>query len=291
MSEPLVPSRIDREALERILQRAAELQAQERDIGEGLTSDEVIKLGDEVGIPGQYLRQAMLEERSRVAARTPEGALGRVVGPVEVQAGRVVRGDPEAAERALLEWMQKNELLVVQRQQPGRIAWERLTGVQAAMRRGIATFEGAKARFMLARADVVRATVVPLEAGYCHVSLSAELRSARGGFIGGAVTLGAAGTAGTVVLASLNALAAVAAAPVVLGWVAAWFALRAFRPVGDRTLLGLERALDYVEGHAIKPAHQLPERGPGLLEFLSSEVRRALAAGPTPPAQRTPRKR
>ena len=46
------PVRIDRAALERIIQRAAELQTAERDIGDNLTSDEVMALGAEVGIPG-----------------------------------------------------------------------------------------------------------------------------------------------------------------------------------------------------------------------------------------------
>ena len=43
--------KIDRAALERIMQRAAELQTGERDIGEGLTPEEVLALGKEVGIP------------------------------------------------------------------------------------------------------------------------------------------------------------------------------------------------------------------------------------------------
>jgi hypothetical protein len=51
------------------------------------------------------------------------------------------------------------------------------------MRRGISTFEGARARFMLSRADVVRATITPLEAGFCHVTLAAGgvRGAARGG--------------------------------------------------------------------------------------------------------------
>ena len=63
----LVPdaSRIDRAALERIIKRAAELQTGERDIGEGLTEQEVLQLGRDVGIPGRYLQQALLEEQSR----------------------------------------------------------------------------------------------------------------------------------------------------------------------------------------------------------------------------------
>ena len=61
-----MPARIDRAALERIIQRAAELQTAEREMGDSLTSDELIALGREVGIPGQYLQQAMLEERTRL---------------------------------------------------------------------------------------------------------------------------------------------------------------------------------------------------------------------------------
>ena len=78
------PVRIDRAALERIIQRAAELQTAERDIGDSLTPDEVMALGQEVGIPGRYLQQALLEERTRVAVVAPSGFWARAVGPGEV---------------------------------------------------------------------------------------------------------------------------------------------------------------------------------------------------------------
>ena len=45
------PGQIDRAALERIIQRAAELQTAEREISDTLTSDELLALGREVGIP------------------------------------------------------------------------------------------------------------------------------------------------------------------------------------------------------------------------------------------------
>lgn len=289
MSDPLVPARVDRAALERILQRAAELQAGEHDIGEGMTPDEVVKLGDEVGIPGRYLRQAMLEEQSRLPGREPKGIIDLTVGPDDVAAARVVRGDPESVERTLLAWISKNELLVLQRQQPGRLSWERMSGVQAAMRRGFSTLEGAKARFMLSRADVVRATITPLEAGFCHVTMSAELRGTRGGYLGGMATLGGAGVVATGVLAALNAFWIIAAAPVVAGAGLAFIVSRQFRPIVDRTQLGLERALDHVEGHAIKPSHELPGRGPGLIELLTTEVRKAISSGTITPPTRKPR--
>ena len=286
-----VPARVDRAALERILQRAAELQASEHDVGEGMTPEEVVKLGDEVGIPGRYLRQAMLEEQSRLPGQESKGILDHTVGPDQVVATRVVRGDAASAQQALLEWMSKNELLNLQRQQPGRLSWERMTGVQAAMRRGMSTLEGAKARFMLSRADVVRATITPLEAGFCHVGLTAELRGTRGGYLGGMATVGGAGVVATGILTALNAFWVVAAAPIVAGAGLAYIVSRQFRPVVDRTQLGLERALDYVEGHAIKPSHQIPERAPGLIELITTEMRKAISSGTFTPPNRKPRDR
>ena len=50
------PARIDRAALERILQRAAELQASEHE-GSHLSPDEILSLGKEVGIPQRHLQQ------------------------------------------------------------------------------------------------------------------------------------------------------------------------------------------------------------------------------------------
>lgn len=289
MADAPLPARIDRAALERILQRAAELQAQEHDVGEGLSTEEVIALGKEVGIPGNLLRQAMLEEQGRLAMHTPEGVTNQLFGPDEVSAARVVRGRPEDAERALLDWMNRNELLVVQRQQPGRISWERMSGVQAAMRRGISTFEGARARFMLARADVVRATFTPLEEGYCHVALTATIKSARSGVLVGAGVTGGMGVAAAGALVALNAIWFLPLAPLAGGAALAWVISRRHRPTVERTQLGLERALDFVETAAVKPGHELPAKGPGLLELISGEMRKAIGAAGQHP-RRHPRR-
>src|SRR2546421_1060320 len=72
---------ISREALERIIQRAAELQAAEHDIGEGLTKAELLALGQDVGIPERYLHQALLEEQTRAVVEQRRGALARLAGP------------------------------------------------------------------------------------------------------------------------------------------------------------------------------------------------------------------
>lgn len=287
MNAPL-PARIDRAALERILQRATEMQAAERDIGEGLTPDEVVALGKEVGIPAPYLRQAILEERSRAAPQAPGGFLDQLVGRAELIAVRVIHGDQDRIERGLLTYMEKNELLTVQRHVTGRISWERMGGVHAVLRQVSHAFDPGRARFLLARAELVTATVTPLEPGYCQVTLGASLRTARGSIVGLAAGAGGLGVAGAAVLVALNAVWFAPAAPVALGAGLAWGIGRRFRPQADRALLGLERALDYAESEAIRPAHELPPKGPGLIELLTGEVRRALGNPSTPssPARR-----
>lgn len=281
MTDPRDSSKLDRMALERVLHRAAELQAAERDIGEGLTPDEVLALGKEVGIPDHLLRQAMLEDRTRVPAPASSGLADVLAGPAEVGVARVVRGTPERAEQALLGWMDKHELLGVQRRQPGRISWEKLAGFHAAMRRGLASFEG-RARFMLDRAEVVHATIAPLDEGRVHVSLGASLRHVRAGLLGGAAALGTLGVAGSAVLVALNAVWFAALGPVVLGAGVGWVVTRQLGPALARTRLGLERALDHVEEVAATPVPELPPRAGGLVDLVTGEIRRALSGGRPP---------
>jgi hypothetical protein len=284
------PNRQDRAGLDRVLQRAAEMQASETQVGEGLTELEVLDLGKQVGIPTRYLQQAMLEERSRIAVSRPDTMLDAWVGAGEVAAQRVIHGTVEGAEQALLEWMTKHELVTLQRQQPGRLTWERMGGMQAALKRGASVLQASTARFMLARADVVAATITPLEDGFCHVSLTAELRQARGSVIGAAAAVASIGLAGTAVLAALGAMVAITALPVIGGLGIGYGVLRRYPPVATRVKLGLERVLDFVERGAVKPGHQLPKRPTGLLEALAGEVRRVIAAPPSsPPVDRRDR--
>lgn len=272
------PARIDRPALERILQRAAELQAAERDVGEGLTTDEVLDLGREVGIPANYLRRAILEDQSRgQLAEAGSGLLNRTFGAADVAVSRVIAGEQDAIERALVRWMEKHELMVVQRHKPGAISWERDRGMRAALRRGMSSLEAdGQVKYMLARADGVVATVLALEPGYCHVTLTASARSTRSGYVGGAATLTSAGLVAAGVLAVMTPFALLAVAPIPAGLGLAWVVSRSYRPVAERIHLGLERALDHAEGAGIKPAHQIPPRTAGLLEVITQEVRKAL---------------
>lgn len=269
------PAPIDRAALERIIQRAAELQTADREIGEGLTADQVMDLGREVGIPGRYLQQALLEERTRMVQAGPEGLLGRTIGPATIGAQRVVQGERENIETVLVDWMEKQELFSVQRHQPGRITWEPTGGIQAAYRRAVGAAGGSKRPIMLAKADAVSCTVVALEPGYWNVTLTAIARKRRTESVAGSAALAGLGAVGTTVLAAVGAILPVVLVPLPLGLGLGYLVVREYRPVVERIQLGLERVLDQLEhGHRSQRALPPPPR---LIDLLANEVRKALS--------------
>lgn len=268
------PARIDRAALERIIQRAAELQTAERDIGDHLTPEQVLALGREVGIPGRYLQQALLEERTRIVAQ-PAVGWDRIAGPAQAVAQRAVPGRVETTEAALVEWLETNELFCVQRRQPGRITWEPLGGVAAAVRRSTAAFGRGSRTFMLSRADTVSATILALEDGWCHVTLTAEARRARAGLVGGGASVATAGVVTSGILVVLGALLPLALLPAPIALGVGYAVARRYGPTLGRIQLGLERALDDLERNPAHPA-RLPPRTPGLLGLVAEEIRRSL---------------
>lgn len=272
----LVPRSIDRAALERIIMRAAELQTADRDVGDKLSWDEVRQLGRDVGIPERFLQQALLEEQTRTPVAAVSGLPARLVGPSEVVAERVVQGTPEVLQQNLLGWIEEQELLAVQRQQPGRIDWEPLPGLQVAFKRSSAAFGGGRKPFMLSRAEQVTAITTDLEPGYCHVQMKARLNKDRNGRLAGGAVLLAGGVIGTGVLASAGALLVLMPVPLIAGGALAAVAWGTFRPHAARTRLGLERALDHLERGSVKPSHQLESGAPSLIQMVSEEIRKAL---------------
>jgi hypothetical protein len=270
------PARLDKAALERIIQRASELQTGSRDYGDDLTADEILKLGKDVGIDEGYLQQAILEETTRADLPEAGGFWSRAVGPGVVSAQRVVQGEVADVAAQLAKWIEENELLILQRQQPGRLSWEPLGGFQAAIRRSTAMLGGGKRPFMLARADGVSATIVQLEPGYCNVILTASVRKDRSSYVIGSAAAATVSVAGAVALAAMSPFLIVALAPLPLGLGLSWFIARRYRPVAERVKLGLECVLDQLERGTVKPQHQLPQKTPGLLGIIADEVKKAI---------------
>src|SRR5881394_2391731 len=243
---------ISRDALERIIKRAAELQAGERDIGEGLTTDEVAALGKDVGIPDRYLRQAMLEEQTRTAPEVSTGTWAWLTGPRSIVAHRVVPGERDAVERALSRWMTEEELLQQKR------------------------------RYSLASTTEVNAQVIQLEPGFCLVRLEADIREQRTKRITGATVLAVVGwgmTGATMLIAPPLALAqALTLVPGIgLTLLGGGLVARSYRGANERLQLALEQVLDRLErGEIRSAASQTALPGvPQTFARIAEEVRKA----------------
>src|SRR3954470_16814402 len=112
---PNLPARIDRAAVDRILARALELQADVPADAQGqLTEAQLLELAKEVGLDPVNLRQAIAEERTRVAIPEERGLLASLYGGSAVSAQRTVRGTPKQVLSALDDWMQRQECLTPQ---------------------------------------------------------------------------------------------------------------------------------------------------------------------------------
>ena len=260
---------INREALDRIIQRAAELQTGERDIGEGLSEDEVVKLGADVGIPARYLQQALLEERTRTAVTEARGTLAWLLGPVQLWAERVVPGDRADVEQALTRWMEDQELLQVKRRFQDRMSWEPRVGAFASIQRALG--RGGRS-YALARAEEVVAQVTQLEPGFCHVRLGAGVSNLRRRRVAGGSAIGGAGVLMTGAMMVIGAFGVAALAPIaVLVPVAVAFA-RAHEGENGRVHVALEQVLDRLEHSEMRADRSLANPSP--VERLADEIRK-----------------
>ncbi|MFQ6044823.1 MAG: hypothetical protein ACE5PT_00505 [Gemmatimonadales bacterium] len=271
----LVPrgQRIDRGALERIIRRAAELQASEHEIGEGLTEPELMRLGNEVGIPAPYLRQALMEERTRGVFDEERGFTTWLTGPRRVAASRTLEGAANAVEQALHRWMTDYELLQVKRRYPNSTSWEARKGALALIRRSL-DLEGRQ--YALARAREVVGEVVGLDENRCHVQLVADLSNTVGQHLGGFFFFAGAGTLTTATLLALGFFPPLAVVPTVVAVPAAFGVARTRRRTVERVQVALEQVLDRLEHGDIdaKPKNAVRSYGP--LGRLAGDIKKNL---------------
>lgn len=236
---------LHRAALERVLLRAAELQAASADVPEALSEAELISVAGEVGISPMALKQALAEERMRVVLPEERGVLAAVAGPASFVATRVVPGSARDVLAAIDRAFQREENLAERRRFPDRIVWGARGGFAGAIR-GIARLDGRG--FPLVRADEVSATVVAPSAGRAHVRLEASLAGRRVSAARRAVLGLAVGAGGAVALVAMQVFAPIAVAlgaAVALG--SAWLTRRGYRRDARDAQLALEQALDRLE--------------------------------------------
>ena len=259
-----LPSKIDRAAVDRVLARAVQLQSEGSTETQGqLTEAQLLDLAKEVGLDPVNLRQALAEERTRVAVPEEHGVLASLYGGASASAQRTVRGTPAQVLKALDDWMQRQESLVAQRyHSTERIVWEARRDLVGTVRRAVSGRGHA-----LVRASSVSATAIALDDTRVLVRLDAQLGGYRALMAQQNVALTGVGLLGGGILAVLSFPLLAAAAPVAVLAPAGFAAARAshHRSV-ERAQIALEQVLDRLErGDAGRPAT--------LLSMLSAAVR------------------
>ena len=273
MAQDLVPpdKRISREALERIIHRAAELHTKAHDVGDQLTPDEVLELGKEVGIPTRHLQQALLEERARGVTAGDQGMLVKLAGPKRLSAARTVPGQAAEVETTLSHWMTAEELLTIKRRYPQGRSWEARKDVLAALKRSLGV--GGR-RYALARAKEILGRVEQLEDQWCHVTLIADLSNTRTERVAGGAAFLTSGAALTTIAVVLGVAAAVAVFPAVAGVAGGLAIARSHRSQVERVQVAMEQVLDGLEREEITVPTDLPDgQTGGLVKRLTAEIR------------------
>jgi hypothetical protein len=237
---------LDRAALERVLARAAELQAESGEPAEALSEQQILELGTEVGLSAQHLRQALAEERTRLGGQPPgSGLLAHLIGAAAVSSTRTVRGAPAATLAQLDDWMQREECLRVKRHFPDRIVWEARQGFFDTVRRGLNV--GGRG-YVLSRAHDVSATVVPVDGERVLVRLDADFRSHRSAVAGQGATLVGLGAVSSGAAVLLGVMLPVALVPAVAAGAIGYFQARTRQArTLARAQLALEQVLDRLE--------------------------------------------
>jgi hypothetical protein len=250
---PNAASGLDRGALERVLARAAELQAGSGEPEEVMSEEQILELGKEVGLSAEHLRQALAEERTRVVLPADDGGLGaKLLGGARVGASRTVPGRPRDVLEAIDLWMQRQECLQVKRQFADRIVWEARRDLLGTVRRALNV--GGRG-YALARAHEVAATVVAVDASRTLVRIDADLASFRSSLARQSAGVTVVGVAAGSVLAALHFAIAVAVAPPAVIGVGAFYLARGINArTATSAQLALEQLLDGLErGDVTKP--------------------------------------
>jgi hypothetical protein len=258
------PPALQRQELDRVIRRAAELQFQEAERGdgaEGLSEDEVLRIGQEVGLDTGHLRRALGELRAeRLTPALPDerGLMAKMVGPASVQAARAVAGTVASVSTQLHSWLRERESLTPLRERDGGSVWEPNQGFTAQIQRGI-NLSGRS--YELARAKRLEVSIVTLEEGWVLVTLVADLsnlRTEHGLGWGIGLGLGGAGAGLGVGLAVAFPPVAIVGAALAAGLggsaTGTTLARRTFEPARHRMSLALEGLLDRCERGDFKTA-------------------------------------
>lgn len=178
---------ITRRDLQLVIRRAAELYTGEADADERLSETEVLRIADELGLPGRYVRQALYELPAHRGEAELRGWVDRWFGPPQLHGTRVVPGRPDDVLDRLEDYLVTRELLQVLRRQGGRAAFapadDAISNVARAVRRPQRQWQIARSRRVLVEAR-------PMAEGESHVRMELDLAPQRRNSVTGGVVAG-----------------------------------------------------------------------------------------------------
>jgi hypothetical protein len=242
--DPLPGRPLTTEEFEMVIRRAAELQARSAEESgvEGVSEDEVLRIGRELGLSGTHLGQALAEVRS--GGPPEQGVAARIMGDARCSAARAVPGEAPGIARVLEQYLVGQEFLVVQRRLKDRTVFVRASGIMAVMGRAAT---GVFRRAPLLNVEQLEVSVRQLDPAMAYVVLSSDLRGERrshlvvGSILGGAFGTVSAVTLGIVVAAP----AALVAVPIVAAGLGGM--RYAYRETARKVVVQLESVLDRLE--------------------------------------------
>jgi|SRR6478672_9047657 len=263
---------LDRQALERVLARAAELQgtAAIPESSDLISESQLLEIGKDVGLSAETLNQALAEERTRINVPEERGLIAQIAGAGYATATRTVAGNARDILATIDMWMVRDECLQVQRRFADRITWEPQRGLFGKLRR---TVNVSGRGFYLMDAAQVSATVLPVDSSRVVVRLDADIHPSRSRRVGasgfvGAMGLAVSGVIGLgLVIANLPLLVAAGATviPIAGSGIGAYQIAKSHRSVLSSVQLALEQILDRLEHGELTRA--------GLLGAISSRAR------------------
>jgi hypothetical protein len=265
---PAPPARrLSTEQMEAVVRRAVELQARESDATDsGITSDELLRIGGELGIEASHMRRALAEVAGDAAPQAGVGS--RLLGAARTSASRAVPGDADAVRQHIERYLLESQYLAVLRRLPDRTVYEKAGGFQVDVARAMDAARGALsgggneprigAGFDLRTASSVEVAVAPLEPGFSWVTLITDLGNQRTAYW---ASINVGGGLGAFAMASVAAVAiappaALVALPIM--GASAWAARASYGSVLKRARMHLEALLDHLErGESLLPRARL----------------------------------
>jgi hypothetical protein len=180
---------VDRDAAERILRRAVELDDAPADHGRGISERALLEAAQELGIDAAEVQRAIAEEELGLLSRgsRPGDAF---LGPDRFLAARVVDGEPAAVLDRVDAWLRRGGALRRVRRQDGWADYSRRKDPMAAVQRAARSVNGEE---RLAHVRRLRVVAAPAGEGRTLVGLVVDVSRSRDAAAAGGVTVAATG--------------------------------------------------------------------------------------------------